>query len=84
MDNFWRIKFNEQIEFQVYKCGGCSHDNIGDEIIDESVIVEVKSSSQKSWMEAYDDWYIVRKVQGQYIYIQFFNYYFNLVIFLKF
>jgi hypothetical protein len=44
----------------------------------------VKSSSQKSWMEAYDDWYIVRKVQGQYIYIQFFNYYFNLVIFLKF
>jgi hypothetical protein len=45
MNNFEIINFNERMEFQVYKCGGCSHDNIGDEIIDGSVILEILNGS---------------------------------------
>ena len=48
MDNFWIINFNKWMVFQVYKCGGCSHDNINDEIIDGNVFVSVESSFQKS------------------------------------
>jgi len=36
------------MEFQIYKYGGCSQNNIGNEIVDRSVIVSVKSSFQKS------------------------------------
>jgi hypothetical protein len=43
MNNFLIINFNEWIEFQVYKCGGCSHDNIHNEIIDGSAFVLVNS-----------------------------------------
>jgi len=43
MNNFWIISFYEWIKSQVYKCGGCSHDNIADiEIIDGSVFVSVE------------------------------------------
>jgi len=52
MDKIWIINFNEPIEIQVYKCWGCSHNNIGDEIIDESAFVSMKSSFQKSLMES--------------------------------
>jgi hypothetical protein len=62
MNNFWIINFDEQIKFQVYKCGGCLHDNIGDEIIDGSAFVLVESGFQKSWMEV-SDWCSVRKIQ---------------------
>jgi len=48
MDNFWIINFNKWMVFQVYKCGGYSHDNINDEIIDGNVFVLVESSFQKS------------------------------------
>ena len=48
MDNFLIINFNEQNEFKIYKYGGCSHDNIDDEIIDESSFVLVESRFQKS------------------------------------
>jgi hypothetical protein len=50
------------MRFQVYKCGGCSHDNIGHEIVDGSAFVSVESSFKKSWIEGYD-WYLVWKVQ---------------------
>jgi hypothetical protein len=40
--------FNEQIEFKVFKYGGYSHDNIGDEIIDGSAFVLVELGFQKS------------------------------------
>jgi hypothetical protein len=63
MDNVLIINFNEWMRFQVYKCGGCLHDNIDDKIIDGSAIVSVELSFQKSWMEAYD-WCMVWKVQG--------------------
>jgi hypothetical protein len=43
MDNFLIINFNEQIEFQVYKFGGCSHDNIGNEIVVGSAFISVES-----------------------------------------
>ena len=39
MEIFLIINFNTRMEFQVYKCGGCSYNNIGDEIIDGSVFV---------------------------------------------
>jgi hypothetical protein len=29
------------MEFQIYKYGGCSHDNINDKIVDSSVFVLV-------------------------------------------
>jgi len=45
MNNFEIINFNERMEFQVYKCGGCSHDNIGNEIIDGSVILKILNGS---------------------------------------
>jgi hypothetical protein len=45
MNNFEIINFNERMEFQVYKFGGCSHDNIDDEIIDGSVILEILNES---------------------------------------
>jgi hypothetical protein len=48
MDNFLINNFNEQIEFKVFKYKGCSYDNIGDEIIDESAFVLVESGFQKS------------------------------------
>jgi hypothetical protein len=32
------------MEFQVYKCRGCSHDYIDDIIIDVNVIVSVESN----------------------------------------
>jgi hypothetical protein len=32
MDNSWILNFNAWLEFQVYKFGGCSHDNIVDEV----------------------------------------------------
>jgi hypothetical protein len=51
------------MEFQVYKYRGCSHDNIGDKIIDGSVFVSVKLGFQKSWIEAYDRC-LVWKFQG--------------------
>ena len=63
MDNFLIINFNEQNEFKIYKYGGCSHDNIDDEIIDESAFVLVESRFQKSWMEAYD-WCLIQKVHN--------------------
>jgi hypothetical protein len=59
------------MKFQVYKCEGCLHDNIGDEIIDRSVFVSLGSSFQKSWMKAYN-WCLIWKVQGYYIHKQFF------------
>jgi len=62
MDNFWINNFNEQIEFKVFKYGGYSHDNIGDEIIDGSAFVLVELGFQKSWMEV-SDWCSVRKIQ---------------------
>jgi hypothetical protein len=36
------------MKFQVYKCEGCLHDNIGDEIFDRSVFVSLDLSFQKS------------------------------------
>jgi hypothetical protein len=43
MDKVWIISFNEWIEIQVYKCWGCLHDNINDEIIDDNAFVSIKS-----------------------------------------
>jgi hypothetical protein len=54
MDNFWIINFNEQLEFQVYKCEDCSHNNIGDEMVDKNVIISVELGFKKSWKELYD------------------------------
>lgn len=48
MDNLLIINFNGQMEFQVYKYRGYSHDNIGDKIIDGSAFVLVKLGFQKS------------------------------------
>ena len=47
MDNFLIINFIERIKSQVYKCGGCSHNNIDDEIINKSAFVSVESCFQK-------------------------------------
>ena len=66
MDNFWIIHFNEWMKFQVYKCGGFSHDNINDETVDVNAFVLVKSDFQKSWMNAYD-WCLVEKDKGYHI-----------------
>jgi len=52
MDKIWIINFNEQIEIQIYKCWGWSHDNISDEIVDENAFISMESSFQKSWMES--------------------------------
>ena len=39
MDNSWIINFKEQIKFQIYKYGGCSHDNISAKIIDGNAFI---------------------------------------------
>ena len=65
---FLIINFNEQIKFIIYKSGGCLHDNISDEIINENTFISVESSFQKSWMEAYA-WFRKFKVN---IYINYF------------
>jgi hypothetical protein len=43
VDNFLIINLFQQIKFQVYKCRGCSHDNIINEIGDESAFVLAES-----------------------------------------
>jgi hypothetical protein len=48
MDSFWIINFNEQMEFQVWKCGRYSHDNIYDKSVDESAFVSMKWGFWKS------------------------------------
>jgi hypothetical protein len=63
MDNFLIMNFNDQMELKVYKCGGCSYDNINYEIIDKSAFVSVESRFLKSWMEAYD-WCLIQKVHN--------------------
>jgi hypothetical protein len=55
MNNFWIINFIELIEFQVYKCEGCSYNNISDEIIDGNAFVLVELGS---WIKTYD-WCLV-------------------------
>ena len=54
MDNFWIINFNEQLEFQVYKCEDYSHNNIGDEMVDKNAFILVELGFKKSWNELYD------------------------------
>jgi hypothetical protein len=36
------------MQFLIYKCWVCVHDNIGDEVINESVIVSMELGFQKS------------------------------------
>jgi len=49
------------MEFLVYTSGGCLHDNISDEIVNENAFILVESSFQKSWMKAYS-WFRKFKV----------------------
>jgi hypothetical protein len=42
------------MKFQVHKYKGFLHDNISDEIVNESAFVSVKSSFHKFWIKTYD------------------------------
>jgi hypothetical protein len=48
MDNLWIINFKEWMKFQVYRCGGCSHDNIDNEIINGRAFVSIEWGFQKN------------------------------------
>jgi hypothetical protein len=46
------------MQFQVYKYWGFSHDYIGDEIIDESFILSIKSGFKNpKWKPMIDAWF---------------------------